>query len=46
MDIYFVNKIQFLITLSRKIDFTDKSYLPTQKAIGIFKAFWRIYVFY
>ena len=46
MDIYFLNKLPLLITLSRKIDFTATTDLPTHKARGIFKAFWRIYVFY
>ena len=38
-DIYFVNKKPLLITLSRKIDFTTTSHLPTQKYREIFKAF-------
>ena len=46
MDILFVNKIIFLITLSRKIGFTATSHLPTQTVRDIFKYFWRIYVFY
>ena len=45
-DIFFVNKIPFLITLSRKIDFTAISHLPTQIARYIFKSFWSIYVLY
>ena len=46
MDIFFVKNIPFLITLSRNIDFTYTVHLPTQKDRDIFKAFWRIYVFY
>ena len=46
MDIFFVNKIPFLITLSRNIDFTAPSHLTTQTSIYIFKYFWRINVFY
>ena len=46
MDIFFVNNIPFLITLSRKIDFTSVSNFPTQTSRDIFKYFWRIYVFY
>ena len=46
MDIFFVNKIPFLIILSRKIDFTATSHLPTQKDRDIIKAFWCISVFY
>ena len=45
MDIFFVNKIPFLIILIRKIDFTATSHLPTQTARDILKYFWRIYVF-
>ena len=44
MDILFVNKIPLLFTLPRKIYFTDKIPLPTQKSIYAFKYFWRIYV--
>ena len=46
MDVFFVNKIPFLITLRRKIDFIATSHLPTKTARYIFKSFWRIYVFY
>ena len=46
MDIFCVNKIPFLITLIRKIEFTATSHFPTQTARYIFKYFWRIYVFY
>ena len=46
MDIFFVDKIPFLITLIRKIYFTATIHLPTQKATDIFKYFWRVYFFY
>ena len=42
----FVNKIPLLITLSRNIDFTDTSHLPTRTSRDIFEAFWRIYILY
>ena len=44
MDICFVNKIPFLITLSLKIDFTTTSNFITKTAKYIFKSFWSIYV--
>ena len=37
MDIFFVNKILFLITLIRKIDFTATSHFPTKIYRDIFK---------
>ena len=46
MDLFFLNKIPLLITLSLKIDFTATSHFPTQKARDIFKSFWWIFVFY
>ena len=46
MDILFVNKIPFLITLICNTNSADTIHLPTQKARDIFKSFWRIYVFY
>ena len=46
MDIFFVDKITFFLTLIRNIDFTDTSHLSFYKARDIFKDFWRIYVFY
>ena len=46
MNIIFVNKIPFLITLIRNIDLTSTSHLPTQTARDIHKYFWCIYVFY
>ena len=41
-----MHKIPFLITFSFKIDFTDMSRLPTNKARDVFKAFWCVYFFY
>ena len=46
MDIFFVNEIPSLITLSRNIDFTATSHLPTRKDRYIFISFWRICVLY
>ena len=46
MDIFFVNRILFLITPSRKIDFTARSHPLTQTARDTLKSFWCIYVFY
>ena len=46
MDIFFVNNILLLITLSRNIDLTSTIHLPTHKYRGIFKDFWCIYVIY
>ena len=42
MDIFFVDEIPFLMTLSRNIDFTATSHLPTQNSyshIQIFLAY-------
>ena len=39
MDILFVDKIPFLITLSQKIDLTAEIQFSTHKAIDIFKSF-------
>ena len=46
MDIFFVNKIKFLITLRRNIYFTATSNSPTQKARDTLKPPLHIYVFY
>ena len=46
MDIFLVNKIPLLITLSHKIDVTDTGHFHTQTARDVFKYSWRIYVFY
>ena len=46
MDILFVDKIPFLITLSQKIDLTAEIQFSTHKAIDIFKSFLWVYVFY
>ena len=44
MDIFFVNKIPFLIALSHNIDFTATINFPTHKYRDLFKVFWIIYV--
>jgi hypothetical protein len=46
MDLFFVNKIVFFLTLSRKIDFTAVNHLSNKKASTIFKAFKEIYKYY
>ena len=45
-DIFFVNRILFFISLSRKIDFTGVSHLKGQTAEIIFDAFKAIFRFY
>ena len=45
-DIFFVNKIPFFLTLSRKICFTAVNHLADRKVATIFKAFQEIYKFY
>jgi hypothetical protein len=45
-DIFFVNKIPFFLTYSRKICFTAVSHLHDRKVGTIFKAFEEIYKFY
>jgi hypothetical protein len=45
-DIFFVNKIPFFLTLSRKICFTAVNHLANRKAETIFKAFEEMYRFY
>ena len=45
-DIFFVNRIPFFISLSRKIDFTGVSHLKGQTAAIIFDAFKAILRFY
>jgi hypothetical protein len=45
-DIFFVNKVPFFITLSRKICFTAVNHLADQKVKNIYKAFKEIYKFY
>ena len=45
-DVFFVNKIHFFITLSRKIDFTATAHLKDQKIKTIFLAFLAVYKFY
>ena len=46
MDIFFVNNIPLLITLSHNIHFTATSCLSTKTAKDIFKYFWHICVLY
>jgi hypothetical protein len=45
-DIFFVNKIPFFLTLSRKICFTAVNHLSDRTVTTIFKAFEEIYIFY
>ena len=45
-DVFFVNKIHFFITLSRKIDFTATAHLKDRKIKTIFLAFLAVYKFY
>ena len=45
-DMFFVNKIPFFITLSRKIDFTATAHLKYRKIKTIFLAFLEVYKFY
>ena len=46
MDIFFVNKIPFFLTLSRKICFTAVNHLANRKVPEIFEAFKEIYQYY
>ena len=46
IDIFFVNKIPFLLTLSRKICFTMVTHLSNQKADTICAAFKSIFMYY
>ena len=46
MDIFFVNKIPFFLTLSRKICFTAVNHLADRTVPQIFKAFKEIYQYY
>ncbi len=45
-DIFFVNKIPFFLTLSRKICFTAVTHLTNQKTATIFAAFKSIFMYY
>ncbi len=45
-DIFFVNKIPFFLTLSRKICFTAVNHLADRTVPQIFKAFKEIYLYY
>ena len=46
IDVFFVNKIPFLLTLSRKICFSTVTHLSDQKAATIFAAFKSIFMYY
>jgi len=46
MDIFFVNKIPFLTTISRANNYTSVEHLKDRKADTIFSAFKNIYAFY
>ena len=46
VDIFFVNQIPFLLTLSHKICFTATNHLVSRKAADVYKAFIEIYKFY
>jgi hypothetical protein len=46
IDVFFVNKIPFLITLSRKICFTTVTHLANRKIATIFTAFKSIFTYY
>ena len=46
VDIFFVNKIPFFLSLSRKISFTAVNHLANRTVPQIFKAFKEIYVYY
>jgi hypothetical protein len=45
-DIFFVNKIPFFLTLSRKICFTAVNHLADRTVLQIFKAFKEMYQYY
>jgi hypothetical protein len=46
MDIFFVVKIPFFLTLSRKIDFTSVAHLANQKLESVYQAFNEVYAYY
>ena len=46
LDIFFINKIPFLLTLSRKICFTAVNHLANRTVMQIFAAFKEIYQYY
>ena len=46
IDIFFVNKIPFFVTLSRNICFTSATHLPDRKLSSIFDAFKKMYNYY
>ena len=45
-DIFFVNQIPFLLTLSHNIDFTSATHLADRKIHTVFKAFKEVWKFY
>ena len=45
-DIFFINQIPFLVTLSRNIDFTSATHLADRKIQTVFKAFKEVWSFY
>jgi hypothetical protein len=46
IDIFFINKIRFFVTLSRNICFTSATHLPDHKLKSIFVAFKKMYNYY
>jgi hypothetical protein len=46
IDLFFVNKLPFFITLSQKIDFTTANHLGSRKIQEVFKDFKEIYKYY
>jgi hypothetical protein len=46
LDVFFVNKIPFLVTLSWKIVLTTANHLANRKMATIFKTFKKIYKYY
>ena len=46
IDVFFVNKIPFLLTLSRNICFSTVTHLSNQKAATIFAVFKSIFIYY
>ena len=46
IDIFFMNKIPFFLTLSRKICFTTVTHLANRKTVTIFAAFKSIFTYY
>jgi Reverse transcriptase (RNA-dependent DNA polymerase) len=46
IDLFFVNKFPFFVTVSRRIDFTTANHLENRKISTIFKAFKDVYRYY